>query len=176
MCKEVVTSFGMSSRIAVSAATEASTRVSTSWPCSSNLATHAGSTRYGYRGKSNWTYRAPDEIASATSARSISTACATNSSSDRYPDVIPGLYENGWPKIDGAGNVTLNGCPSVAAVMKAASRAPGESTRTSSGTSSDGTHRPWADRLILELNAVRRQIDLGLDVVYDAVEGFRRRP
>ncbi len=44
---------------------------------------------YGYRGKSNWMYAALASTASATSPRSISIACATNSSSEPYPPAPP---------------------------------------------------------------------------------------
>ena len=77
----------------------------------------------------------PAAIASATRPRSISIAWSTNSASDAYPrPSVPATVVNGWVKIDAAGNVTLNGYPSVSARMKAASRAAGASTGASRST------------------------------------------
>ena len=125
----------MPSNTARSVAIAASSTRPTSCPAASNRSIHAGSTRYGYNGKSNWMYRAPAAIASATSTRSISTACATNASSEAYPPASgPTTVVSGCPKIDGAGNVTLNGYPPATSTMNAASRAPGESTGTRRST------------------------------------------
>ena len=134
MCSPTVTSSGIPSSTAVSAATAASTSPPISWPAASNRPIHAGSTRYGYKGKSNWTYRAPAAIASATRPRSISIAWPTNSASDAYPRPSVPTVVKGWVKIEAAGNVTLNGYPPVSARMKEASRAAGASTGASRST------------------------------------------
>ena len=61
--------------------------------------------------------------------------------------MIPSFHVNGCPKMDAAGNVTLNGYPSVAPARYAASRAAGESIGRSRSTTSctdSGTSSPRA--------------------------------
>ena len=59
MWRAVVTPSGIPSSTARSAAIDASRTRLTSCPAATKRSIHAGSTRYGYSGKSNWMYRAP---------------------------------------------------------------------------------------------------------------------
>ena len=106
MCSPTVTSSGMPSSTAASAASaDSSTRVHV---MSRGLEPRDPRRvdEVGIQGEVELHVPAPAATASATSRRSIATAASTNSSTPSY---APSTVVKGWAKIDAAGNVTLNG-------------------------------------------------------------------